>query len=298
MGERVMWFDGTCVPWEEARVHVWDELALRGANVFEGMTAFWDEGAQEHRLLAGEQHVDRLFGSARIADIPTRYDRDEVFAALSEVAARHPGVDVYLRPTFYAARGRSSLAPESVGAMYIGGFEFRPVAPPAVRAAVSSHSRYGGPIGPLAKSGGSYLDFRVFERERLTHGVEHIIILNERGHVAEADGAAVLLVRDRTVLVPPVSAGVLDSITKRILLDIARGLGYTVTERAVLREELYGAQVVLAGTLLGVRLVDSVDGVTPHQARDTSCAQELADAYEGLCRGEHPLSKAFLQPLT
>jgi branched-chain amino acid aminotransferase len=292
-----MWFNGACVPWEDARVHVWDELALRGANVFEGITAFWNADGQRHDVLAGDAHLDRLYDSARAADIPAPMAKAAVFAALAEVAAQLGGSDIYLRPTFYAQRGRSTLAPDSEGAMYIGGFPFRPSAPPVVRAIVSSHRRFGGPIGAHAKSGGSYLDFRVFERERVEHGVEHVFFLNDRGHVAEADGAAILLVRDRTVVTPSVDSGVLDSITKRIVLDLARGLGYQVEERPVRRDELYRAQVVLAGTLLGLRTVHAVDG---HAAGDTGgadTAATLIGEYDRLCRGGHPLAPAYLAPL-
>ncbi len=292
-----MWFDGACVPWEDARVHVWDELALRGANVFEGITAFWNAGEQRHEVLAGDAHLDRLYHSARVADIPAPMTRAEVFGALAEVASQLGGTDIYLRPTFYAKRGRSTLSLDSEGAMYIGGFPFRPSAPPTVRAIVSSHRRFGGPIGAHAKSGGSYLDFRVFERERVAHGVEHVFFLNDRGHVAEADGAAILLVRDRRVITPSLDSGVLDSITKRIVLDLARGLGHQVEERPVRRDELYQAQVVLAGTLLGLRTVETVDG---HAAGDTGGAETTAtliDAYDRLCRGGNPLAATYLAPL-
>ncbi|MCC2321237.1 aminotransferase class IV [Cellulomonas xiejunii] len=297
MSDRVMWFNGACVPWEDARVHVWDELALRGANVFEGMTAFWDDAQQRHRLLAGGAHVDRLFRSAATAEIPLPMPRAQVFEALAEVAAQLGGADIYLRPTFYAKRGRSTLAPDSEGAMYIGGFPFRPSRPAAVRAIVSSHARFGGPIGADVKSGGSYLDFRVFERERVEHGVEHVFFLNDRGHVAEADGAAILLVHDGVVVTPSVDSGVLDSITKRIVLDIARGLGHRVEERPVRREELYEAQVVLAGTLLGLRTVDAVDGRDTGRTGGAGTAAELADEYGRLCRGEGPLAPTYLDPL-
>ena len=296
MADRVMWFNGACVPWEEARVHVWDELALRGANVFEGITAFWDAERGHHRVLAGEQHLDRLFQSARTADIPA-LTRREVVKALAEVAAALPGTDVYLRPTFYAARGRTTLALDSVAGMYIGGFEYAPSAPPAVRAVISSHRRFGGPIPASAKSGGSYLDFRVFERERVAHGVEHVLILGERGHVAEADGAAVLLIGDRSVTTPSLDSGVLDSITKRLVLELARARGFAVDERPVLREELHGTQVVLAGTLMGLRPLDSVDGTASESPGGRAAAARLAEDYADLCRGRHPLSEAFLTPL-
>ncbi|WP_047867478.1 aminotransferase class IV [Nocardiopsis sp. RV163] len=297
MSDRVMWFNGACVPWEDARVHVWDELALRGANVFEGITAFWNDREQRHEMLAGDAHLDRLFQSARVADIPVPMTRAEVLGALAEVAARLDGSDVYLRPTFYAGQGRSSLAPNSEGGTYIGGFPFRPSTPPKVRAAVSGHRRFGGPIGAHAKTGGSYLDFRVFERERVEQGVEHVFFLNERGHVAEADGAAILLVRDGRVTTPSVDSGILDSITKRIVLDLARELGHKVEERPVGQDELYTARVVLAGTLLGLRTVDTVDG---RAADDTGAADTVAalnDGYSRLCRGEGPLAAAYLSPL-
>ncbi|KHD77020.1 hypothetical protein MB27_12930 [Actinoplanes utahensis] len=293
-----MWFNGACVPWEDARVHVWDELALRGANVFEGITAFWNAAERRHEVLAGDAHLDRLYQSALAADIPAPMERAGVFAALAEVAAHMGGMDIYLRPTFYAKRGRSTLALDSEGAMYIGGFPYRPSAPPAVRAIVSSHRRFGGPIGAHAKSGGSYLDFRVFERERLQHGVDHVFFLNDHGHVAEADGAAILLIRDKQVITPSVASGVLDSITKRIVLDIARGLGYRVEERPVRRDELYQAKVVLAGTLLGLRNVDTVDGHATVDAGAEDTAATLAAEYGRLCRGESSLASAYLTPLT
>jgi len=297
MSDRVMWFDGACVPWEDARVHVWDELALRGANVFEGMTAFWNAAEQRHDVLAGDAHLDRLYQSARVADIPAPMDKAAVFGALAEVAAQLGGSDIYLRPTFYAKRGRSTLALDSEGAMYIGGFPFRPSTPAAVRAIVSSHRRFGGPIGAHAKSGGSYLDFRVFERERVEHGVEHVFFLNDRDHVAEADGAAILLVRDRRVITPSVDSGVLDSITKRIVLDLARGLGHQVEERPVRRDELYDGQVVLAGTLLGLRPVHAVDGHAAADADGADTAATLVAEYDRLCRGENPLAPTYLAPL-
>jgi branched-chain amino acid aminotransferase len=297
MSDRVMWFDGACVPWEDARVHVWDELALRGANVFEGITAFWNAGEQRHEVLAGDAHLDRLYHSARVADIPAPMGKTEVFGALAEVASQLGGSDIYLRPTFYAKRGRSTLAPDSEGAMYIGGFPFRPSTPSPVRAIVSSHQRFGGPIGANAKSGGSYLDFRVFERERVEHGVEHVFFLNDRGHVAEADGAAILLVRDGQVITPSLDSGVLDSITKRIVLDLARELGHRVEERPVLRDELYQAQVVLAGTLLGLRTVDTVDGHPAGDAGGADTAATLIGEYDRLCRGENPLAATYLAPL-
>jgi len=248
-------------------------------------------------VLAGDAHLDRLYDSARIADIPADLSRAEVFAALAEVAAQLGGSDVYLRPTFYAKRGRSTLALDSEGAMYIGGFPFRPSVPPQVRAIVSGHRRFGGPIGAQAKSGGSYLDFRVFERERVEHGVEHVFFRNGDGHVAEADGAAILLVGDGWVTTPSVGSGVLDSITKRIVLDLARGLGYRVEERPVQPDELYAAQVVLVGTLLGLRPVDTVDGRTGADPAGAAAATTLIGEYARLCRGGHPLAPAYLAPL-
>lgn len=84
MGDRVMWFNGAVVPWGKAWVHVWDESALRGANVFEGITAFWDTDTRKHQVPAGPAHLDRLFDSAHLADIPTAATRPELWSALAD----------------------------------------------------------------------------------------------------------------------------------------------------------------------------------------------------------------------
>jgi branched-chain amino acid aminotransferase len=94
-----------------------------------------------------------------------------------------------------------------------------------------------------------------------------------------------------------VDSGVLDSITKRIVLDLARGLGYQVEVRPVRRDEMYQAQVVLAGTLLGLRPEHTVDGHAGGNTGGADTTAALIGEYGRLCRGEHPLAPTYLAPL-
>lgn len=293
---REIWFQGHVVPWEDARVHVWDEVALRGASVFEGIRAFWDDSLSDHVLLAYPEHLDRLATSARLIDTEIGMARDDVRAAVQELLPRFAGEDVYLRPTFFVASGRSSLSPGSETGLYVGAFSAATTGElESVSAIVSSYRRGGGVISPRAKAGGTYLDFRLLERERLRSGVDHVLVPDLQGHIAEADGAAVLMltVDGRTLVTPPDDSDSLRSVTRAVLADIAGSLGIEVQRRAIARDDLFSHDVALAGTQIGVRRVVTVDG---SDVARSSALEELNAAYTDLCRGRLDLGRTYLTP--
>jgi branched-chain amino acid aminotransferase len=286
--------NGRIVEWESATLHVWDEAALRGASAFEGIRAFWLDAT--HQLLALDEHLDRLRVSAALVDIPHTTSHEELETALSTLLAEFPKQHVYLRPTVYAAAGRSSLSPGAKGGVYIGAFANEPSdSISGGTGAISKLRRSNTLIPPAAKTGGTYLDFRLVERERIRAGVNHMLLLNEQGEVAEADGAAIILVDRDQLLLPSIDTGILDSITRRILISIARQRGVPTVERRVLPGEVHGKQVMLAGTLTGVVLVEMTDCVPPHPDC-VAAARALAEDYRALCQGRGPLAARYLGP--
>lgn len=298
---RTIWFDGSVVPWEQAKVHVWDEVAARGANVFEGVIAFWRAERGCHDVLALDEHLTRLRDSARLADITLTLSDDEIISAITQVAARFSGSDIYLRPTAYVRSGRSSLSPGAEAGFFIGAFANgqRSEERRDVTAAVSTYRRGGqDPISGLAKSGGTYLDFRMFERERIRWGVDNVVFLDPDGYVAEADGAAILVAcADGRLVAPSAQESSLRSITSGLVLRLAAGLGLTTERRRVRREDLYAGCVLLAGTLVGVKRVRELDAFDARLTRGWDLGGQLADAYRDLCSGDAAGLKVFT-PLT
>ena len=133
-----------------------------------------------------------------------------------------------------------------------------------IRAKVSSWRRVS-PAGliPSAKASGQYLNSILAKTESANSGYDEAILLDEAGHVCEGSGENVFIVRDGQLITPPYTASILDGISRKSIIQIARDLGYTVVEREIARSELYVAEeMFLCGTaaeLVPVREIDDHD---------------------------------------
>ena len=76
-------------------------------------------------------------------------------------------------------------------------------------------------------------------------GFDEVILLNERGEVAECTAANIFCAREGRVLTPPLSSGCLEGVTRGILLEIGMKAGVPVEERTLRPEDLYSADEVL-----------------------------------------------------
>jgi branched-chain amino acid aminotransferase len=130
-----------------------------------------------------------------------------------------------------------------------------------IRAKVSSWERISPrSLIPHAKASGQYLNSVLAKIESLKGGYDEAILLDDHGHVCEGSAENVFVVRDGVIVTPPQTASILDGITRRSVLQIARDLGYPTLESDIARAELYLAdEVFLSGTgaeLVPVREID------------------------------------------
>jgi branched-chain amino acid aminotransferase len=130
-----------------------------------------------------------------------------------------------------------------------------------VRAKVSSWRRISpDSLIPHAKASGQYLNSVLAKIESLKAGYEEAILLDDTGRVCEGTGENVYVVRDGTIATPGQHNSILDGITRRSIIQIARDLGYTIVERDVARAELYLAdEVFMSGTAAEVVPVREID---------------------------------------
>lgn len=284
-----LWFNGAVVPWSEGKVHVWSELAIRGASVFEGIRLYWHERSRRHYALALDEHLERLFRSAHLLRLPTTMTTDSLEQAIWDLVAALDEPDhLYLRPTLYLEEGRYGFrADEVVTGTYVTGFPVpRADRDAGVRVLVSSWRRMpDNVLPPRIKAGGAYLAFRFPLIEARTRGFDDAILLNERDKVAEATGTAVVILRRGRAVTPPVTAGVLESITlSRVLRLLSDDLGIPVEEREVDRSELYDAdEMFLCGTLAEIQPVLAVDDIELSGGQPGMVTKTLADLYGSTC---------------
>jgi len=277
---RKIWVNGTETDWDLAQVHVWDEVAIRGVSVFEGILCVWRDELNRHMAVGLRQHFRRLQRSASLLDIAMPFGRSELDDVLASASKPFTGTDFYVRPTVFAKRGRSSRAADAETQWFVGAFPVeQKSSSDLLSAAVAWPSRTGSHVPPGAKTGGSYLDFRIVERTRDQLGADVGLLVDPAGNLVEADGSGLLVIDDGEVIAPLVSGHALDSITRRILIQCAEEAGFKVAHRPVHWSDAHGATLLLGGTLAGVRTASLRESLMAPSASDLRIANQLREAY-------------------
>lgn len=286
-----IWWNGRIVPWKDAQVHVTSETALRGANVFEGVRAYWHQDTGRYAVVSLAEHLARLERSARLLrfpDLSPSFARDLATGVTELINACGYRQHLYLRPTLYIDQGRYAWKPEEV---QLGTFITCHATDPRPRSAmsciVSSWRRTPDLcLTPLAKTGAAYQAFRLPRIEAAMAHADEAILLNINNMVTETGGAAVFIVRDGKVVTPPLSDGILDSITRRTAIRLlTQTFDIAVTERSISRTELYTAdEIFICGTLDEIRAVGSIDHITVSVAAGP-VATRLRELYLDICEG-------------
>ena len=263
-----IWLNGEFVPWEDAKVHVLSHGLHYGSGVFEGIRCY--ETERGPAIFRHSEHLERLAKSAEMYYLDMPYSGEQIRAVTHDLINRNGLRSCYIRPLAFRGYGEMGLyAPGAPVEMMIavwpwGAYLGEEGKRQGIRARVSSWRRIS-PAGliPHAKASGQYLNSILAKTEVAKAGYEEAILLDERGFVCEGSGENVFVVRDGTLVTPPHTASILDGISRKSVIQIARDLGYTVLERDIARAELYIAEeIFLTGTaaeLVPVREIDDHD---------------------------------------
>jgi len=253
------------VAWEDARVHVLTHALHYGTGVFEGIRAY--ETERGTAIFRHTDHLDRLRRSAELYYMELPFSQGELREATHELVARNGLKSCYIRPLAYRAYGPMGLDPMSnpvevsIAAWEWGSYLGDHGKRDGIRARVSSWRRISeDSLIPQSKASGQYLNSVLAKIESTKAGYEEAILLDQRGNVCEGTGENVFVVRDGAILTPPPTASILDGISRKSVMEIARDLDYEVVERDITRAELSQAdEVFLTGTaaeLVPVREID------------------------------------------
>jgi branched-chain amino acid aminotransferase len=246
--QRYLWVSGQMKPWEECTVHQtmvgWSSLFA----VFEGIRAYRSASGRLH-VFGLMPHMQRFLNSIKVMRMASPWSAEELAAAVVE-SIRVNGLeeDCYIQPVAYP-EGGINAAPLAAGRrpdIYI------PVRPNpsqlltdrAQRCNITSWVRVSDRnLPPRVKAIPNYQNSRVAQLESQLSGFDAPIFLNEHGKVAEGGGACIAMVRDGKVVTPPVTASILESITRGFFLQmIPEVLGIPMVEREIDRTELYICQ--------------------------------------------------------
>jgi branched-chain amino acid aminotransferase len=204
--------------------------------------------------------------------------------------------ECYIRPIVFRGYGQMGLNPleapvdVAIAVWPWGAYLGEEGKRQGVRAKVASWRRIPhDSLIPAAKASGQYLNSVLAKIEATKSGYQEAILLDSHGFVCEGSGENIYVVRDGRILTPPQTAGILDGICRRSILQIARDLGYEIVERDLSRAELYLAdEVFLSGTAAELVPVREIDDHAIGSGQPGPVTQELQRVFEDALHGRDP----------
>jgi branched-chain amino acid aminotransferase len=260
--------NGEFVAWDDAKVHVLTHGLHYGTGVFEGIRAYeTDEG--ETGIFRHDEHLKRLERSAKLYYMEIPFTHDQLREATHELIARNGLRTCYIRPLVFRGHGPMGLDPldnpveVSIAVWEWGAYLGEEGKLNGVRARTSSWRRISpDSLIPHSKASGQYLNSVLAKIEAVKSGYEEAILLDDHGHVCEGTGENVFVIKDGVIYTPPQTASILDGISRKSIMQIARDLGFEVVERDIARAELALAdEVFLTGTAAELTPMRSIDDI-------------------------------------
>lgn len=298
---RTLYLNGRLVPYGEALIHVQSAAVKYGTSVFEGLRAYWNAAEGELYVFRLQEHCDRLLDSLRLMRMEHRLTREELVGSILEVLRKNGyREDVHIRQTAYLAADAGLDATGPVG-LAVDALPRRLATGSGVTACVSSWVRIAdGAMPPRIKCSANYQNSRLAQLEARADGYDTALLLNARGKLAEAPGACCFIVRRGIPVTPPVTADILESVTRATLLQLFREeLGLAPEVREVDRTELYVAEeAFLCGSgweitpVLAIDRLPLGDGAGPGPV-----TRAIQACYFGVVRGERPRYRHWLTPV-
>ncbi len=296
--ERI-WLDGRLVAWDAAQVHVLTHTLHYGLGVFEGIRCYaGDDGRSAvFRLRA---HIDRLFGSAHVLDLPIPYTRETIVEACREVVRANRLVECYLRPIAFMGDGEMGLAARPTTRVaiaawpwgaYLGDEGLRH----GIRVKTSSFARFHpNTLLTKAKACGHYVNSIRASREAKRAGYDEALLLDVDGYVAEASGENLFIVAGGVVKTPPLPT-VLAGITRQSVLTLLADLGVPAREERFTRDEVYLAdEAFFTGTAAEVTPVRELDDRRIGDGTPGPITRRVQEAFFAAIRGRTPRYASWL----
>lgn len=278
-----IWLDGELVDEANAKISVFDHGLLYGDGVFEGIRFY------ERRVFRLEEHITRLFDSAKAILLKMPWTHEEIVEATLETIRANQLDNGYIRLVVTRGTGNLGLNPMlcEKPSMFIIASTITLYPEENYRkgmALATCATRRPAPAAlmPQVKSL-NYLNNVMAKVEAIQAGALEGVMLNEQGYVAECTGDNLFIVKGGKVVTPPVSDGALDGITRQVIFELAAELGIECSEKSVTRYDIFTAdECFLTGSAAEVIPVASLDGRPVGPGTPGPVTQKLIEAFHAL----------------
>ncbi|GIN39469.1 branched-chain-amino-acid transaminase [Heyndrickxia oleronia] len=283
MADQWIFLNDRFVKKEEAVVSVYDHGFLYGDGVFEGIRMY---SGNVFRL---DDHIKRLYESAHSITLKIPYDQGELKQLIIETLRKNEFQDAYIRVVISRGVGDLGLSPFTCKhpgviiiaeplalfpkELYESGIEV---------VSVASRRNRSDVLDPKVKSL-NYLNNILVKIEASLAGASEALMMNDQGYVAEGSGDNIFIVKDNVIKTPPGYVGTLEGITRNVIIELAKQLGFEIREDVFTRHDVYIAdEVFLTGTAAEVIAVVKVDGRNIADGQPGPVTKKLLEAFRNV----------------
>lgn len=281
----IVWIDGKYYTKDQAMISVFDHGLLYGDGVFEGIRAY------EGRLFRLDQHLERLYHSAKAIWLDIPQPQQEMAQIVTESLAKSGLRDAYMRLVVTRGKGDMGLDPRKCPRATVFCIVDTIALWPADRyerglvcLTAATPIAHRENLSPRVKSL-NYLSHIMAKVEGIAASVDEVIMLDASGYVAEASGMNLFAVSGNVVRTPPAYAGILRGVTRDAVLELAVEAGYGMEERPLNRYDLYTAdEAFLTGTAAEIIAVTKLDGRVIGSGKAGRVTRDLGTRFRALVR--------------
>lgn len=285
---------GKIVPIDQAKIDIRTNALQYGTGVFEGIRSYWNEKTKTIYVFRMEDHYRRLITNSRIMMIEIKYSIKELCDITIKLLKKEMYTeDCYIRP--FAYNSGLDIGPKLIGnkqdlfiySIPLG--EYLDTSR-AISVCISSWERISdNAIPPRAKISGSYVNAALQKTEALLNGFDEALVLTTDGkHVSEGSAMNVFMVKNGTLITPPVTDDILEGITRDTVIKMAReDENIKVIERSIDRTELYTSdELFFCGTGAQISPIGYVDKRPVGNGEMGPITKRLQDLYFRLVKNE------------
>jgi len=288
-------FEGKIIPLSEAKINIATHGFLYGTAVFGGMRAYWNEEKKRLFVFRPFDHFRRLLNSGKMMAMDIPYDEESLTQlTLDILRADDWKEDVYLRPTIYKADlgiGVKLHELKDEYCMFVMKYEKYVKNDTNAHATFSSWRRIDDNAIPArGKVAGAYANSALIKTDANRAGFDEALVLDQNGHVSEGSAMNIFMVRDGVLVTPPVTDNILEGITRRSIIELARTeLGIQVVERSIDRTEVFIAEeMFMTGTAAQVVAVTRIDHRPVGAGLMGPVTTKLRLLFDDVVRAKHP----------
>ena len=284
--ELLIYLNGKFVPKNEAKTSIYDHGFLYGDGVFEGIRAY------NGRVFRLDEHLDRMYDSAKAIDLAIPLSKEEMKNAIIETLKKNKLRDAYIRPIVTRGDGDLGLDPRKCpkpnifiitqewGAMYGDLYEKGLVG-------VTVGIRRNAPeaLPPNIKSL-NYLNNILAKIEANVKGGDEAIMIDVHGNVSEGSGDNIFIVKNHKILTPP-ALNNLRGITRAAAIELAVKEGIYVTETNLGLFDMYTAdEVFVTGTAAEIAPMTKIDGRLIGDGKPGKITKKLMSSFKDITKSE------------